>query len=144
MASFVFNSYWSDLHNAKVNITENTFYAMLTTTAYTPSKSGHSKRSNVSNEITGTGYVAGGVQVAAPTIAINSSTNIVSLSLPSATWTNATLTAGKCVYYVKYGGSASADILIAVIDFGTTGLSVTNSSLYIAASSITINNSVTA
>lgn len=83
-------------------------------------------RSDVTNEITGTGYTAGGVAQAFTLNALDTTNNRQSVTFtdnPTA-WTSATITAVGAIVY-KNTGTASTDTLMHFLDFGGTS-SVTN------------------
>ena len=117
MASLIYNSVFNDLANNAIDFTVGTYKAMLTTSAYTPTKS-HAKRSDVTNEVTGTGYTAGGNTATVTVAAIDNTNNREDVTLGGTTWTTSTITARYAVYYKSNGGAASADQLVAVVDFG--------------------------
>ena len=117
MASTNYDSTFDDVLKGNIAFASDSFKAMLVTSAYTPDKAAHTKRSNVSNEVTGTGYTAGGAAVTA-TISKDTTNhrNDVTFSAPS--WASATITARGMVIYKARGGAASADELISYVDFG--------------------------
>jgi hypothetical protein len=55
-----------DLARNNIDFDTDTFKAMLVTSSYTPNKDTHDKRDDVTNEVAGTGYTAGGVPQPAP------------------------------------------------------------------------------
>ena len=57
MASLVYNSCIRDGLVGNINFSTDTFKMALVTSAYGAAKS-HSKRSNITNEVTGVGYTA--------------------------------------------------------------------------------------
>jgi hypothetical protein len=101
-----------------IDFDTDTFNVMLVTSGYTEDKAAHSKRSSVTNEITGTGYTAGG-QAIVPTITKDTTNHRTTIVFPQVTWPTSTLTARKAVYYKSRGGASSADELVAVDDFGS-------------------------
>lgn len=115
MASLLYNCFMYDGPTGAVDIDTDTFKMILVTSAYTASKS-HSKRNQVTNEVTGTGYTAGG-KVVVPTIALNNTTNRAIITIPQTIWTASTITARGAVIYKSRGGAASADELVCYIDF---------------------------
>jgi hypothetical protein len=121
-----------------IDVDSVTVRVMLTTSAYTEDKDTHTKRSNVTNEVTGTGYTAGGV-VSTVTVTKDNATDRVTISLGAVSWANATLTARKAVYYVARGGAASADELIAVNDFGSD-VTATNATFSLSATTVPLQN----
>jgi hypothetical protein len=78
-------------------------------------------RSDVTNEITGTGYTAGGVNQAFTFSAIDTTNNrqAVVLTNLSPGWTTATFSAVGAIVY-KNTGTNTTDTLLEFIDFGGT------------------------
>jgi hypothetical protein len=119
MASFIFDSLLDDQAQAKINFASDTFKCMLLTNAATPSKTAWLKRSDVTNEVAATGgYTAGGV-TATVTATKDTVNHREDISLGGISISSATITARYAVYYKSRGGLASADELVAVIDFGS-------------------------
>lgn len=116
MADLIYTSAIFDLVTGAVDSDTDTFKVMLVTATYTPNKSTHLKRSDVTNEVTGTGYTAGGVTVTC-TVAKNTTANTVTLTFSSASWPTSTITARGAVYYKSRGGASSADEIIGYNDF---------------------------
>lgn len=138
MASMIFNSALYDVFTGAIDADTDTFKVLLVTSAYTPNKDTHTKRSDVTNEVVGTGYVAGG---AAATVTVNNDTanDRIDTSLGAASWPAATITARGAVYYKSRGGAASADELVAYIDFGADIVS-TAGTFALTASTLRIQN----
>lgn len=118
MASFFYDSFWDDLMKGNIVPSTDTFKLMLTTSSYTPSKSAHAKRSDVTNEITGTGYTAGGAAATITLTAASGNSDLELVNMGDVSWTTATITAAFAVLYKSRGGASSADNLVFVIDFG--------------------------
>ena len=116
MASTAYDSMNYDSMTGAIDFDTDTFKVMLVTSGYTEDKAAHSKRSSVTNEITGTGYTAGG-QAIVPTITKDTTNHRTTIVFPQVTWPTSTLTARKAVYYKSRGGASSADELVAVDDF---------------------------
>lgn len=115
MASLIHNSLMYDGLTGAVDIDTDTFKMMLVNSGYSASKS-HSRRNQVTNEVTGTGYTAGG-QIIVPTISVSNTTNSLTITIPQATWAGSTITARGAVVYKARGGASSADELLCYIDF---------------------------
>jgi len=113
VASIIYDSFLSDVFAGNCT-TASTYKAMLVTSAYTEDRGAHSKRSSVTNEVTGTGYTAGGVSVTL-TASLNTTTHILTLTIPTATWASSTITARKLIVY-RSTGTAANDNLVACID----------------------------
>lgn len=118
MASIVYSSFLPDVFNGNCNTT-HTYKAMLTASGYAEDRNAHTKRSNVTNEVTGTGYTAGGVTVPV-SVALNTASTPpkLTLTIGAAVWPNSTITARKMVIYRARGGAASVDELVACVDNG--------------------------
>lgn len=116
MASFAYDSYLDNVLAGAITKAD-TYYVMLTTSAYTPNQATDTFRSAVTNEVTGTGYTAGG-QVIVPTFAKDTTNHKMTVTFPAVTWPSSTITARRAVYYKRRGGAATADELVAVDDFG--------------------------
>jgi hypothetical protein len=118
MATFAYDCFLADLDSGNYNPSTATFMAMLVDNTYSPDKSGHTKRSQVTGEITGaSGYTAGGLI----TVLARSTNNAAHRRLwtfSSPLWSSASITARGLVIYNARGGAASADELVAYIDFG--------------------------
>jgi len=114
MASLIYDSFWPALYNATLN--GATVKCMLVSNAYTPDQGTHTSRADVTaNEVTGTGYTAGGVTVT-QSWATDTANHRATLTLGAASWSNSTITAYKAVYYISTGTAAN-DKLIAIDDF---------------------------
>jgi predicted DsbA family dithiol-disulfide isomerase len=139
MASFIYNSFWEDLATGAIDLDTDTIKVILTTSSYSENKDTHTKRSDVTNELsTANGYTAGGETVAV-TIAKNTTTDTITYTFAAAAWATSTITARKAVYYKSRGGADTADELIAINDFGTN-VSSTGGTFTVNASTITVNN----
>ncbi|AFU87243.1 hypothetical protein Ccr2_gp074 [Caulobacter phage Ccr2] len=132
MASLVYNSMLHDLVNGDIAFDTDTFKVMLVTSAYTPNKDTHTRKNQVTNEVTGAGYTAGG-QNSAVTITPDTANDREDLSFATVTWTSATITARAAVIY-KDTGTAATSPLIAYVDFGTD-VSSTNANFAVSFSS---------
>lgn len=119
MASFIFNSALYDEAKGSIDFDTDTFYVMLLTSTATPNKDTWTKRSDVTNEVSGTGYTAGGATATVTVGAVDTTNDRVDISLGGATWTTSTITARYAVYYKSRGGVSTADELVALIDFAT-------------------------
>lgn len=118
MPSLIYNSCLDDLVKGQINFNSDTFKAMLVTSTYAPDKDAHTKRSNVTNEVTGTGYTAGG-NAATASITKDLTNDREDISFTITSWTSATITARAAVIYKARGGASTADELVGYVDFGS-------------------------
>lgn len=116
-ASLVYNSFLDDVFAGAI-VKTDTIKCMLTTSAYTENKDTHTKRSDITNEVTGTGYTAGG---AATTFTVTKDTanDRITITVGAQTYASSTITARKQVCYKSRGGASSADELLLVNDLGS-------------------------
>jgi hypothetical protein len=119
MASIIPTSFFNDVFKGSIDCDTDTFKRMLLTSTAAPNKDTWLKRSDVTNEITGTGYTAGGAALTATVPAVDTTNDRQDVSWGTSTWTTSTLTARYSVVYKSRGGVASADELCFVNDFVT-------------------------
>lgn len=117
MASIVYNSCIRDALVGNINFSSDSFKMILVTASYSAAKS-HAKRSDITNEVTGTGYSTGGTVCDVNVEAVDNVNNDVEISFTVDSWLNATITARGGVIYKARGGAASADELVGYVDFG--------------------------
>jgi hypothetical protein len=115
---FMFNSALRDEAMGNINYNADTFKVMLLTNAATPSKDTWTKRSDVTNEVSGTGYTTGGAALTVSVGSVDTANDRVDVSTGAATWATSTITARYAIYYKARGGASSADELVACVDFG--------------------------
>jgi hypothetical protein len=138
MASLIYNSAIDDMARGAIDYDTDSFKAMLVTSAYTANKDTDLKRSAVTNEVSGTGYTAGGV-ASACTVTKDTANDKVTLQFAAVSWTSSTITARALVIYKSRGGASSADELVAYNDFGSDVAS-SGGTFSVAASTITLQN----
>lgn len=116
MATIIPTSFKTDLPKGNIDLDSDTFYVMLLTSSATPAAT-WAKRSDVTNEVTGTGYTAGGQ--ALTTLSVTASGTQGKWTADPTTWASSTITARYAVIYKHRGGAASADELVQIVDFGS-------------------------
>ena len=137
MASFIYNSFWEDIGKADIDLAVDTFKVMLVTSSYTADKDAHDRRNDVTNEVSGTGYTAGGATCTI-SIAVNTSLDRTTYTFTAVNWPTSTITARGAVVY-KSTGTSSADPLIFYNDFGTN-ITTSAATFTVAQSVITVQN----
>ncbi len=117
MQSLVYNSFFHDVLAGNINCGSDTFKCLLVTSSYTPDKA-HDRRNDITNEVTGTGYTAGGNSCTLTVDTVDNTANQQTISLSITSWTSSTFTARGAVVYKSRGGASSADELVCFLDFG--------------------------
>lgn len=118
----MYGSFIQKAFNKEVNWLTDTVKVMLTTSSYTPDQDAHAYKSSITNEVTGTGYAAGGITLSNKVSTYTAGTNKIKLSADPVTWANSTITARYAVIYVDTG-VAGASPLCGYVDFGSNQVS---------------------
>ena len=122
----IYNSFIDGVSRGQIDLDAGlTVNAMLLTSSYTPAQA-HDSRDDLTNEVTGTGYTAGGETVTVTVTTVGAS-NLTRLTLGEAVWDadGGSLAARRVAYYVSRGGAASDDELICVVS-ETADVTATN------------------
>lgn len=90
----------------------DTVNALLTTNTYTQDVDAHDFRDDVTNECSGTNYVAGGVALTGKTLTYDSATNESRLDCDDVTYTNITVANIRKIVFYKVVGTAATDPLL--------------------------------
>lgn len=117
MASGIYRPMLLVLASGGIDFSSDDFKVVLVTSDYAPNFSTHDFRNDLTDEVVGAGYTAGGEDVVV-TLSADYANSRVSVSVAAVTWESATITARAAVIYRDNGGAASADDLIAYADFG--------------------------
>lgn len=136
MASGIYGSFIRDVFNGDITCDTDTFYVMALGASYAEDFDTHNRRDDLTNEVSGTGYTAGGQSVTVTVNAYDAANNRLEITLGGTSWTSSTISgAQKFAYYKRRGGASSADELVALIDNGSP-VSTTNGTLQLNASTI--------
>jgi hypothetical protein len=103
--------------NGDIAWATSTIKGMLATSSYVPNQDTHRFKSDITNEVVGTGYTAGGQTVAGKTTTYVSATNAGVMDCNDLSWATSTITARYLIFY-KDTGTASTSPLISYVDFG--------------------------
>lgn len=113
-----YGKFFLSLANKEVDLNSDTIKAALVTSSYTFDQDAHDYFNDITNEVTGTGYTAGGATVGSPSISYTGGTNVFAFDGADVAWTTSTITARGCVIYDSTPGTSSTNPLICFIDFG--------------------------
>ncbi len=108
-----------------IDFLSDSIKTMLTTSSYVPDQDAHVFKSDVTNEISGTGYSAGGTALATKTLGYTSGTNVIKFDADDVAWASSTLTARIAVIYDATPSTDATRPLMVFIDFGAD-VSTTN------------------
>lgn len=118
MASHLQNNLIYDMSLGNIIPGTHTFKMSLHTSSYVPNKD-HNRFDDVTNETSGTGYTAGGAAVTM-TVTQDDANDRTIISFSEPTWPTSSISARYGVVRRDRGGAASADELVATVDFGST------------------------
>lgn len=120
MASKLYGQFLSQALNKEIDWDTDTIKVALLTNSYTPDQDAHNYFDDVvANEVTGTGYTAGGLTLSNKTNSYNSATNVITLDADDATWSSSTITARYAVVYDASPATNATRPLIGYVDFGS-------------------------
>lgn len=114
----IFGLALQSLWNKEIDFDTDTTKVMLCTSAYVPNQDTHRYKSDITNEISGPGYTAGGAGLTNVTVSYNASTNTLTLDADDAQWTSATFTARYAVIYDASPAGDSTRPLLGYVDMG--------------------------
>jgi hypothetical protein len=118
VTAFLYTQFFKSLANKEFDFDSDTIKCMLVTSAYTVDRNNHQyKDVSITNEISGTGYTAGGTTLAAKTVTLDAAGFAFKFdNTVDPNWPGATFTARKAIFYDDTPGSNKP--LIGYIDFG--------------------------
>lgn len=120
MASKLYGQFLAQALNKEIDWDTDTIKVALLSNAYTPDQDAHNYLDDVvANEVTGTGYTAGGATLANKTNSYNGATNVITLDADDVTWSSSTITARYAVIYDASPATNATKPLIGYVDFGS-------------------------
>lgn len=122
MADVIYNNFKKLIMNGGIDLDTDTIKVALVTSSYTPDQDTHDFFDDVTNEVSGTGYTAGGASLANKAVTADNTDNEGVFDADDVSWTTSTITARGAVIY-KSTGTASTSALIAYLDFTTDKVS---------------------
>lgn len=117
MTNIFYNSGKTRILNADIDLEADTLKVALVTSSYSPDIDADAFFDDLSDEISGTGYTAGGKALDNAAVTEDDANDRAVLDGDDVTWTIATFTVRGAVLY-KDSGSAATSPLIAYFDFG--------------------------
>jgi len=134
MATFTgkfYGLFFKSLLNKEIDFDTDNIKIMLLTNSYTFDQDTHQYKSSITNEVSGTGYTAGGQTLTSVTVTYDTATNTIKLDAADPSWTGSTLTGvRKAVIYDSTPGTDATRPLIAYLE-SDADLSTTSGTLSI-------------
>lgn len=107
----VYASCPAKMANKEIDWDTDTIKVMLCTSSYTPNQTTHDYKNDVTNEVSGTGYTAGGATLGSKTITLNTLSQ--DFDAADSTWSSSSIVARVAVIYDASPGTDATRPLIA-------------------------------
>jgi hypothetical protein len=95
---------------------ETKIMCMLCTSSYTPNQDDHNDKADIDNEVSGTGYTAGGAALTSTAISVSG--RVTTFDAADTAWSSSTITARYAVLYDDTEAAEADQPLILYVDFG--------------------------
>jgi hypothetical protein len=116
MADVVYNGFKNKIMDGSINLESDTIKVALVTSSYTPDIDAHHNFDDITNEVTGTGYSAGGATISNIAVTTDDTNDEGKVDGDDVTWSTSTITARGAVVY-KSVATATQSWLICYFDF---------------------------
>lgn len=118
MADVIYNNAKKFLIDGTIDLDTDTIKVALVTSSYTVDIDTHDYFDDITNEVSGTGYTAGGATLASKTLTVDTTNDRCKFDAADVSWDPSTITARAAILY-KSTGTASTSPLIAYFDFAS-------------------------
>lgn len=117
MANTMYNSYKDACIEGRILYLTEAMNCALVTSTYTVNADSHTMWSDITNEVTGTGYTANGATLGTKTSTQDNTNDRGVMDAADVTWSASTVTA-RAAIIMQWTGTASTSELVCYIDFG--------------------------
>lgn len=115
----LYGQFFNALANKEIDFNTDTIKVALLANTYTPDQDVHNYFDDVvANEVSGTGYTAGGATLTTAAFTYTAGTNVFKLDGDDVSWATSTITARYAVIYDSTPATDATRPLIAYVDFG--------------------------
>lgn len=118
VTALLYGGFLQSLANKEIDLDTDAIKVMLCTSLYAPNQDTHRYKSSVTNEVTGTGYTAGGNTLTGVAVTYTAATNTLMFDAADTSWATATITARYAVIYDSTPATDATRPLIGYVDFG--------------------------
>lgn len=116
------------IDTAGQSLEAETHKVLMVTDSYTPNFDTHDFRNDITNEVSGTGYTAGGVAITSTEITLSS--GVLTFDSADPSWASSTITNAMAAVHYFNVGADTTDQLVFLSDF-VTAASTTNGTFLI-------------
>ncbi len=124
---------WSATAARRIDFLTDTIKVSLHTATYAPNQDTQQFFSDLTNEVTGTGYTAGGVALAAKTLTYDATTDEIRMDANDPAWTGATITGIRYAVFYKDTGVTTTSPLMGYVDLGAQSVTAGTFTVQLAA-----------
>ena len=114
MADIIANRFFANILNKEIDLEVDTIKVALLTSSHTQDKDNSTWADVSANEVSGTGYTAGGATVANVSVTQDDANDQATVDADDTTWSSSTITARYAVYY---DDTLTNDDIICIFDF---------------------------
>lgn len=118
--AYLYAGFFRSALDGEIDVSKHTFKAMLTKSSYKPDVDEHRYVSDVSGEISGSGYSKGGETLSNVQVDYDSNKKRIRMVADDLEWTDATFNADGLVIYDSSGSSDKNRPLVMAVMFGDT------------------------
>jgi len=118
-AIVLYDNYLLHQGNKLIDLENDVLKVMLTTSTYVPNAGTDDFKDDVTNEVTGDNYVAGGATIANNVYTLTGASDWATLDGDDVTWANSTITARIAVIYDSTPATDATRPLIGYMDFAS-------------------------
>jgi len=115
----LYGSVLTQIVTGAIDVGTDTLKISLHTSSYSPNQDTHDFFNDVTNEVSGTGYTAGGETLTGVSVSYDGPTNTLTIDCDDPTWGGATLSGIRYAVVYKDTGTSSTSPLLCWMDFIT-------------------------
>ena len=119
MAALNWNTFKSHLLKGNIDFVNDTLKVALTTSTFVPNIDTEEFFNQVTNEVVGTGYTAGGQTLTTPAVTTDDTNDRGEFDADDVTWSSSTITGRIWILYVSGATPGTNDYLIGYEDMGS-------------------------
>ncbi len=114
-----YNIFKKNILSDKINLSNDTFKMALLQSNYTPDIDAHTVFSDVTGEVSGSGYTAGGQVITGLNFTQDNTNDVGKLDASNVAWDNSVITSARFGLVYRSGASSGDSYLVAYQSFGS-------------------------
>lgn len=118
VSTWLYGSFNRALYTAQHDFVNDTYKGMLVGAGYTPNQDSHAYKIDINNEVTSSGYVAGGQEISVGAMSYTGAGNLESIPAGNMVWPSVSFIARYLIVYNDSWPSEATKPLVLCVDFG--------------------------